>query len=76
MLQETHHGSEEQGLQWTREGAGKGKPWLGTGFWLEGTSVSRGVAVLFRDKPDLASMTDATPEAVRGTGRILRVDFQ
>ena len=25
---------------------------------------------------DLAGMTDATPEAVRGTGRILRVDFQ
>ena len=25
---------------------------------------------------DLAGMTDATPEAVRGTGRILRVEFQ
>ena len=26
LLQETHHGSEEQGLQWTWEGAGKEKP--------------------------------------------------
>ena len=41
----------------------------------EGTSASRGVAVLFRDKPDLAGMTDATPEAVRRTGRTLRVGF-
>ena len=76
LPQETHHGSEKQTLQWTKEGAGKEKPWLGTSFWLEGTSASRGVAVLFNDKPDLAGMTEATPETVRGTGRILRVDFQ
>ena len=76
LLHETHHGNEEQGLQWTIEGAGKERPWLGTSFWLAGTSASRGVAVLFKNNPDLAGVTDATPEAVRGAGRILSVDFQ
>ncbi len=32
--------------QWLREGAGPGRPWLGTAHWNHGTSRSRGVAVL------------------------------
>ena len=32
LLQETHHQSAEQGLQWTKEGAGKERPWPGTSY--------------------------------------------
>ena len=76
LLQETHHQSAEQGLQWTKEGAGKERPWPGTSFWAEGTTASRGVAVLFKDKPELADMVEFTPPAIQHDGRILRVDFQ
>ena len=76
LLQETHHESAEQGLRWTKEGAGKERPWPGSSFWAEGTTASRGVAVLFKDKPDLADMVGSTPPAIEHDGRILRVDFQ
>ena len=87
VLQETHHTSSEQGIQWTREGAGKGRPWPGSCFWAEGTSASRGVAILFKDKPDMAffegkgllpDMADIRCHDLpteQHRGRLLRVDF-
>ena len=49
LLQETHHRDIEQSLQWTREGAGEGRPWPGTSFWASGTTDSRVVAILVKD---------------------------
>ena len=40
LLQETHHRDDEQGLQWSREGAGEGRPWPGVSFWGHGTTAS------------------------------------
>lgn len=75
VLQETHHSSTEQGLQWTREGAGRGRPWPGACFWAEGTTASRGVAILFRDKPDISGITCHDMPAEQHAGRVLRADF-
>ena len=48
------------------------RPWPGASFWQERTTILRGVAVLFEDKADLASMTDTTPPALERsqTGRV------
>ena len=75
VLQETHHIDEEQGIRWTREGAGDGRPWLGTCFWAAGTSASRGVAILLRDRMALEDTRDLILIASQHQGRILRVNF-
>lgn len=85
LLQETHHKDEEQGLRWAREGAGEGRPWPGTSFWVHGTTASRGVAVLLKDTLDLGGkMMDRVDVGLahisladlhEPEGRVLRVDF-
>ena len=75
VLQETHHTDEEQGIRWTREGAGHGRPWPGTCYWAAGTSASRGVAILFRDRVSLEDTAQHSLTATQHQGRILRVDF-
>lgn len=78
LLQETHHRDTEQGLQWSREGAGDGRPWPGATYWAHGTTASRGVAVLLRDRHDWDNLP---PEPCNLTtseeseGRILRIDL-
>ena len=84
LLQETHHKDEEQGLQWTREGAGEGRPWPGVSFWTHGTTASRGVAILVRDRADWEQPEAQQIETVPAgsdtlhepEGRLLRVDLQ
>ena len=56
-LQETHHATQAEAAQWCREGAGPTAPWDGPSFWAAGTSVSRGVALLFKPCSLLASIT-------------------
>jgi exonuclease III len=73
VLQETHHESSEQGLRWAREGAGPGKPWSGQTFWAHGTTASRGVAILVRDRIHLSDLQ--TVDVTEGQGRLLRIDF-
>ena len=72
LLQETHHASSAEGLAWAERGGGLGLPWRGPSFWHHGTTVSRGVAVLFRDGLEVE---DVCLGGVDGDGRILRVDF-
>jgi exonuclease III len=72
VLQETHHENSEQGERWAREGAGLGKPWEGQTFWAHGTTASRGVAILIRDRVHL---TDLVVAPSVGQGRLIRVDF-
>lgn len=72
VLQETHHENSAQGERWAREGAGPGKPWEGQTFWAEGTTASRGVAILVRDRSHLTDLVVAPSD---GRGRLLRVDF-
>ena len=66
VLQETHHENSEQGERWAREGAGPGKPWEGQTFWAHGTTASRGVAILIRDRIHLSRPTQFTLRRDRG----------
>ena len=75
VLQETHHTDEEQSIRWTREGAGNGRPWPGSCFWAAGTTASRGVAILLRDRASLQDVTQHSLTAAQHQGRLLRVDF-
>ena len=71
LLQETHHGSHHPAA-WTKEGWGPGHPWLGQGFWAQGTTASCGVAILLSDTAPLTNISQAPVPAAGG--RILRVD--
>ena len=56
-LQETHHADQAEAAQWCREGAGPTAPWDGPSFWANGTSASRGVALLFKADSPLSAVT-------------------
>ena len=71
VLSETHCGSREVATKWLRDGAGPGKPWLGEALWSNGTSQSRGVAVLLRH----GFAPKAKVEFSDGEGRVLRVGW-
>lgn len=71
-LQETHHGENEEGCRWAREGAGPASPWTGDTFWHHYTSASRGVAILL--KPGI-HITDVAYSAPGDQGRLQRLDF-
>ena len=81
LLQETHHRDLEQGLQWSREGAGEGRPWPGATYWAHGTTASRGVAILFRDRQDWGefplqptNLTFVSSGMHEPDGRVMRLD--
>ena len=71
-LQETHHIDSDEGKAWAASGVGSLLAWPGVSFWSHGTSASRGVALLFRERCVVEGISLRTQGP---DGRVLVVDF-
>jgi exonuclease III len=73
FLQETHHGSSEEGTERAQGGPHGLRPdWTGPSFWSHGTNTSYGVAIFIRPH---AQVSEIAPQYVSADGRTLMVDF-
>ena len=76
VLRETHKTGEQQGIRWTREGAGDGNIWPGRCLLMNSRHVaSREVAILIGGRVALEDTTIHPLTASHHHGRMVRANF-